>query len=221
MNRRWTGEAGVLLRLISISLLVIFFSYLVQAQKSRPPYQWDWRHAQRWPLKPNLKTANLDPKQRKAIFEVSRRAFVDDKDWTENEPESIWDDTIWSERVRLIDLDGDRVPEVLLWGAGPESSGDGNSTFRILKKSGATYKILYDGFAEALNIDHRGDPSHPTIVLYGHDSVSEGSIELYQIGKDGVFHLLAAYKVNWPDAQFRGREPVLTPTKDIGLHHDH
>ena len=186
--------------LYTASILFLLASALAQVKiDSREPYKWSWKLSRGWPAQPSLKTAQLSRTERDAIFKASFAAFVSDKNWSQYiSPGSEWRRAIWEARIKLIDLDGDGTPEVLLMGSGLESSGDGNSSFRILKKQGTHYKVILDTIAEQVTLDTRFDPKHPIVALYGHNSASDGTLELYRIGSDGHLHNLAKYLVTWP-----------------------
>ncbi|WP_158819706.1 hypothetical protein [Granulicella sp. S156] len=181
-------------------ILFLLASAAAQVQTGfHEPYKWNWKLSRGWPAHPTLRTAPLSRAERDAIFKASYDAFVSDKNWSERiSPGSEWHQAIWEARIKLMDLDGDGTPEVLLMGNGLESSGDGNSSFRILKKQGTRYKVILDGIAEQVTLDTRFDPKHPIVALYGHYSASDGDLELYRIGSDDHLHYLAKYLVTWP-----------------------
>lgn len=218
---RFVRAASIRIGRLTFLSLLVCLTFPASAQIG-DPYQWNWQSSQGWPLRPNLQTSHLPKAQRDAIFRASLNVFLSDKEWsTRISPESEWPKAIWEARIKLMDLDGDGIPEVLLMGGGLESSGDGNSSFRILKKLGNSYKVLYDGTAERVNFDTRRDAKHPIVVLYGHDSAYEGGLELYQIGADGTLHNLANYDVYWSSKAAFEPNPILTHTNRRGLHFDH
>jgi len=161
--------------------------------------------------------------ERDAVFKASFNAFVSDKNWSQIiSPKSEWRKAIWQARIKLVDLDGDGIAEVLLMGGGLESSGDGNSSFRILKKQGNRYKILFDGIAEHVNFDLRFDPKRPAVILYTHASASDGGLELYQIGPEGGLKNTANFFVTWPAGKSAFEAtPALERTDHRSMHFDH
>lgn len=205
-------------------ILFLLASASAQVQTDfHEPYKWNWKLSRGWPAHPTLRTAPLSRRERNAIFKASYDAFLDDKLWSENiSPGSERRRAIWEARIKLMDLDGDGTPEVLLMGNGLESSGDGNSSFRILKKQGTRYKVILDGIAEQITIDTRLDPKHPIVGLYGHNSASDGSLELYRIEPDGHLHNLAKYLVTWPLSKGAfAAPPTLERTDHRSPHFDH
>ncbi len=189
-------------------------------ERKEAPYPWQWQNTQQgWDNRRNLRTANLSSAERKAVYRVSLNAFRHEI-WSDNQPQEEWRGIIESTRVQLIDLDGDGVPEVLELGWVGQSSGDGNSAFRILRKDEDTYNILYSGVAERLNIDRRKNPTHPTVVAYLHHSASEGGLGLYRIDQDHRLRNFANYYVEWHDGTFASR-PTLTRTATRSLQSSH
>ena len=210
--------------LYTASILFLLASALAQVKTdSREPYKWSWKLSRGWPAQPSLKTAQLSRAERDAIFKASFAAFVSDKNWSQYiSPGPEWRRAIWEARIKLIDLDGDGTPEVLLMGSGLESSGDGNSSFRILKKQGTHYKVILDTIAEQVTVDTRFDPKHPIVTLYGHYSASDGDLELYRIGSDGHLHNTANYLVTWPVSKGAFEAPpTLERTDHRSPHFDH
>ena len=206
------------------SLLSLLTSAFAQVQtNSHQPYKWNWKLSRGWPAQPDLKTAPLPRTERDAIFQASFAAFLSDKNWSQYiSPVSERRRAIWEARIKLIDLDGDGTPEILLMGSGLESSGDGNSSFRILKKQGSGYKVILDTIAEQVTIDTRFDPKHPIVALYGHYSASDGALELYRIGSDDHLHYLAKYLVTWPPSKGAfAAPPTLERTNHRSPHFDH
>ena len=204
-------------------LAVLLTALCAGGALAQAPYAWEWRKCEFWPDKPNLRTARLAKKERKSIFAASFAAYAADAvarqygDSQDTEP-------VWEERIRLIDLDGDGAPEVVLMGeAGPEISGDGNNVVRLLRKEKTGgYEVLLDAVGNCVNVDRRDGSARPVLALYTHYSASNGHLDLFRFDADGALRIIGKYDVDWasPSSAFEGT-PTLTATAHRAGHRDH
>ena len=176
------------------------------AMASGVPYRWDWRSAQKpWSERANIRGLRVSVQDKQEIFAATLRRLREE-DWADGQSESELREAALETRVRLVDLDGDGIPEVVELGWVGQSSGDGNSAVRILKRTARGYRVLCSGSAERVNVDLR-DKARPLVVAYAHDSASEGNLTVWRVA-GGVASKAGEYEVRWTADTFQ-TAPVL------------
>ena len=181
-------------------------------------FRWNWKSRQELSIEQSLRKAKL-PFQRKkliasAIMEQIRPRMADLEIQSEQELEKIAFDT----RVRMIDLDGDGVPEVVAQGQGMAVCGaTGNCPFWVFRRVKAGYALILAGVAQTFTIQ----PSRTRfrdIVLSRHSSASSGEISQYQYRK-GIYEDVGCYDYDWtpwePDGIRELKEPHITSCSDV------
>ena len=117
-----------------------------------------------------------------------------------------------STRVKLIDVTGDGVPDVIAEGGAAEiCSPTGNCPWWVLTKQGSLYSPILESFGNGLSTNCRPSKGQCDIVVFMHGSATELSIKLYRLA-NRRYRRMAAYDAVWPqDEDGRtARTPAVT-----------
>jgi hypothetical protein len=164
-----------------------------------------------------LREAKVTWTERAAIVKAltnQPKAEVRDTDSEEKLEESALDT-----RVKLVDLDGDGIPEIIAQGAGvPECSPTGNCPFWILRKSHDAYRVLFQrGAIQTFEIQRTRSNGFSEIVVEMHGSATERGLKLLRYS-EGRYHETGCYEANWSvlegDVVRDLKEPRLTPCNE-------
>ena len=120
-----------------------------------------------------------------------------------------------AERVKLIDLSGDGLPEVIDQAIGEESgcSPTGNCPFSVLEKNSMSYRTILGATGQVFDIEDTRSNSFQEIVIGMHGSARESELKVYQF-RDGAYHRVGCYEANWSvlvNGEYQDvKEPVIT-----------
>jgi hypothetical protein len=127
-----------------------------------------------------------------------------------------WWTTAENTRIRLVDLNGDGVSEVIAQGSGDLScSPTGNCDFWVFSRVGETYKLILEREAiQTFTVQPTLTNGFHDLVLGMHGSATEQELFVYRfIG--GRYQRSACYNANWQrlagDKLQHLKEPALTP----------
>ena len=175
-------------------------------------FQWNWRDWQELTGEQSLRKAKLTDQRRKAIASAIadeiRPMMADLEIQSETELQKAALDT----RVKMIDLNGDGVPEVVAQGM-VNCGATGNCPFWVLRKMKRGYELILEGEAQTFTIQNSSSNGFRNIVLSRHGSASSGDLTLYQF-KEGVYRDVSCY--NYESAVLEGdkvrelKEPRIT-----------
>lgn len=158
-------------------------------------FQWNWRAGQELKADQSLRNAKLTAERRKAIASAIadqiRPMMADLEIDSETELQKAALDT----RVKMIDLDGDGVPEVVAQGM-VNCGATGNCPFWVLRKAKLGYKLLLAGEAQTFTAQMSSNKGFRDIVLSRHGSYSSGDLAHYRY-HEGAYQEVGCYDYHW------------------------
>ena len=118
-------------------------------------------------------------------------------------------------RIKLMDLNGDGVAEVVAQGMAV-CSATGNCPFWVLRRVNHSYEPILEGEAQTFTIQNSTSNGFHDIVLSTHGSASSGGLTRYQY-KDGSYHDVDCYSYEWTVLENEKvidlKEPRITPCR--------
>jgi len=178
-------------------------------------FHWNWRDWQELNAEQSLRKAKLMEQRREAIANAIadeiRPMMADLEIQSETELQKAALDT----RVKMIDLNGNGVSEVVAQGM-VGCGATGNCPFWILRKTKHGYELILEGEAQTFTIQNSSSNGFRDIVLSRHGSASSGDLTLYQFRED-VYRDVGCYYYEW-NALEGGKagelkEPRITPCR--------
>jgi hypothetical protein len=125
-------------------------------------------------------------------------------------------DAVKETRVKLIDLNGDGIPEVIAQASDNEScSPTGNCTIWVFARSGQGYRLILERNAiQTFAIRPTRTNGFKDLVLRQHGSAFESDLFIYRFA-NGKYHKNACYDANWVsmdgDERHELKDPIITP----------
>jgi hypothetical protein len=161
-------------------------------------------------------TKALTPDERKAIIEAITAQYKFGRGvWNVNSEKELQDD-IANTLIKLIDLNGDGIPEVIAQASDDVScSPTGNCTIWVFMRSGNGYKlILKKGAIQTFTITSKRTNGFNDLVLGQHGSAVEQALYVYRF-VDGKYRQGQCYSVRFTrlvgDEEQELDEPDITP----------
>jgi hypothetical protein len=160
-------------------------------------FHWNWQNSKELSWRDSLQTAKIAPSQKKALAAAiaeQLRTYVDG--FVIKSESELWKKAL-DTRVRLVDLDGDGIPEVIaqdLVGC----RANGNCTFWIFRKTSQGYQVLLDDEAQTFTVQHSISNGFHDIVLGTHYDSLMGQLHLF-VFQDGSYVPAACYGYKWGD----------------------
>lgn len=155
------------------SLLILLLVAISAAQKM-PKFQWSQGELEQ----PELSLAahkGFTKPNRDAILHVLFNKF--DKNSTPPNSEQRAEQV----HVKLVDLNGDKFPEVIVELVGDYCSPTGNCPWVVLQKTGQSYKVILEkGAVQSFMLQKTLSSSYRDVVLGMHGSASEQGLFVYQ-----------------------------------------
>jgi hypothetical protein len=174
-------------------------------------FQWDWKDSQELKADQSLRNAKLTEQQRDAIAEQLRPLVADLG--VEFESESELRKAAQDTRIKMIDLNGDGVPEVVAQGM-IGCGATGNCPFWVLRKAKQGYELILEGEAQTFTIQKPSSSGFRDIVLSRHGTSSSGDLSHYQF-HEGAYLAVACYGYDWTVLEGEKvrelKEPRITP----------
>jgi hypothetical protein len=176
-------------------------------------FQWNWRNGEELKADQSLRNAKLADKRSKAIASAIadqiRPMMADLEIESETELQKATLDT----RIRMIDLNGDGVPEVVAQGM-VGCGATGNCPFWAFRNTKLGYVLLLDGEAQTFTIQTSRTNGFRDIVLSRHGSYSSGDLAHYQY-HEGTYQQVGCYNYDWTVLEGENvrelKEPRITP----------
>lgn len=171
-------------------------------EKPAPPpakFHWNWQNSKELSWRDSLQTAKISPSQKKAVAAAiaeQLRPYLDGF-VIKSEPE-LWKKALET-RVRLVDLNGDGIPEVIADDV-VGCSAVGNCTFWIFRKTGSKYQLILESEAQTFTVQHSSSNGFQDIVLGTHDDAFSGQLYLF-VYQDGSYVPAACYGYKWGDVK--------------------
>ena len=125
-------------------------------------------------------------------------------------------DAVKETRVKLIDLNGDGIPEVIAQASGNEfCSPTGNCEIWVFMRSGRRYRLILQGNSiQTYRICATRSGGLNDLVLGRHGSASESDLFVYRFA-NGTYHKSACYDANWVsmvgDERHELKRAIITP----------
>ncbi|MFZ0641251.1 MAG: hypothetical protein WA020_05455 [Candidatus Acidiferrales bacterium] len=179
-------------------------------------FHWDWRSAQELSAAQSLGKLKVSNSGRAAIAKAIEAQTRPDMSALEIKSEADLLKAALDTRIKMIDLNGDGVPEVIAQGMGVADCGAvGNCSFWVFQKTRAGYKLLLDGGGQTFTIQKRSTGGFKEIVVAHHDSAGESGLTVYRYIA-GAYQSVACYDANfwsWDGGTYHElKEPQVTPT---------
>jgi hypothetical protein len=179
-------------------------------------FPWDSQKSEELNRASSLRAAIIPEADRTAIAKaVAIRLGPDMADMesaTGKKPEDIILDT----RIKMVDLNGDGIPEVIAQIAGDYiCSPTGNCPFLIFQKTEGGYKrILHKEFVQTFTIQPNRTNGYNDIITGQHGGAADSGLTLFRYSK-GVYHKAGCEDASWRsadgDTDNELKEPRLTP----------
>jgi hypothetical protein len=161
-------------------------------------------------------TKALTPEERKALIEAISVLLRPGRKIESAASEKKLLNDVNATRVKLIDLNGDGIPEVIAQAFDDEScSPTGNCTFWVFMRSDNRYKLILEKEAvQTFTIRPKRTNSFNDLVLGQHGSASERDLIVYRF-VDGKYRRGPCYNVNFErlvgDEVQELENPIITP----------
>lgn len=154
-------------------------------------------------------------------MQLMRPFFVEERDALKRNPAEIVNDT----RLRLIDLNGDGIPEVIASPSGADGEcGAANCVLWVLQKSPSGYRTILDtsngrgtGGVQSFTLMESKTSGFRDLILAAHDSARDSTLYIYRFGK-GRYLARECYEASWPWDMPDNADvpPTITPCKRAG-----
>jgi hypothetical protein len=176
------------------------------------PFTWNWRKVER--PSETLVQARLSESERaalKAALSTELGPPLPNLSAEEQDPDV---------RIKLLDLNGDHVPEVIAQITGRFwCRATGNCPFRVFRKSGKTYESMlakgefyeYQGFT----VMQQRSGGYLDLVFNQHESATRQAVLVYKF-RDGKYRALDCYEADWEvigDEAATAKEPRIMPCR--------
>lgn len=181
-----------------------------------PDFHWNWRDWQELSAEQSLQKAKLTSQQKKAIATAIAGEIRPMMSDLEIQSESDLQKAALGTRVKLIDLNGDGVPEVVAQGM-VNCGATGNCPFWVLRKAKSGYELILEGEAQTFTVQKSVLNEFRDIVLATHGSYDSGDLAHYAY-RNGSYHEAGWYNYDWTvlegDKVRKLKEPRLTPCRE-------
>lgn len=125
-------------------------------------------------------------------------------------------ETAAATRVKLVDLNGDGIPEIIAQGIAKVCSPTGNCPVWVFQRVASGYKVILErGAVQSFTVQPTRSNGYFDIVLGMHGSATEQALYLYRFGQRR-YRKTACYDANWSYLDENGKvhelkEPRITP----------
>jgi hypothetical protein len=154
------------------------------------------------PMSPMLADVPLSAAERQQITEVLRTDVVANREYTAGLNAAELNDEVIAQRARLVDLNGDGQPELLLQSNGTVECVDddsGNCTTRVLSRQNGVWHVVLREQAEAVAVD-AAPGREPVLILYRVSSPTRGNVSVYEVNAHAMrASRISGFNVSWPD----------------------
>lgn len=172
-------------------------------------FRWNWREAETADSTVAI-VPGITAQERASLRNALAKQFEGDPQAEKQAGET---------RIKLVDLNGDGVSEVIAQAVGNVNcSPTGNCLFRAFQKTAFGYKaILEKGAVQSFTIQSTRTNGYLDLVLGMHGSATEQTLYLYQF-RQGKYQRTACYEANWEyldknDEIHELKEPRITPCR--------
>jgi hypothetical protein len=209
--------------IVAVTLLIATGA-LASGQQSTPvsnphkaSFDWLFEGTQWLDEKDQIKvTKALTPEERKALIEAISVLLRPGRKIGSAASEKKLLNDVKNTNVKLVDLNGDGIPEVIAQGSGEEyCSPTGNCDFWVFMRSGNGYKlILNKGAVQTFAISSKRTNGFNDLVLGRHGSAFEKDLFIYRFA-DRKYRLGPCYSASWEslvgDEWQELKNPIISP----------
>jgi hypothetical protein len=156
--------------------------------KETHAFRWNWHETQQ--AESTLATnKQISAQEQASLLNALAKQFQRDPDAKKRAAEA---------RIKLVDLNGDGVPEVIVQAVGDlVCSPTGNCPFFVFQKTASGYKsILQRRAVQSFTIQPTRTGGYLDLVLGMHGSATEQDLHVYQF-RQGKYRLTACCDANW------------------------
>ena len=176
-------------------------------------FHWEWRNWQELSASQSLEQAKVSEREMQIIAEaVEEQLLPEASDLGINSEQDLVKAALKT-RVKLIDLNGDGVPELVAQGIA-DCSPTGNCSFWVFRKNGQSYGLILDGFGQTFTIQKTRTDGFNDIVVAGHSSAFDQELTDYRY-QGGAYKEHGCYYATWRILQggkeLELKEPRVTP----------
>ena len=161
-------------------------------------------------------TKAFTPEERKAIIEAISVQLRPGRKLGSPASEKKLLNDVENTNVKLVDLNGDGIPEVIAQGSGQEyCSPTGNCDFWVFMRSGNGYNLILEREAvQTFAISSKRTNGFNNLVLGQHGSAFKRDLFVYRFA-EGKYRLGPCYTANWErlagDEWQQVKNPIITP----------
>ena len=188
---------------------------------ANPDFRWNWKDWQELWADQSLQKAKLAGQQKNSIASAIADEIRPMKSDLEIQSELELQKAALDTRIKMIDLNGDGVPEVVAQGM-VNCGATGNCPFWVFRKARSGYELLLEGEAQTFTILTSRSNEFPDIVLARHGSYDSGDLTHY-VYRKGSYYLVGRYDYYWPvlegDKVRELKEPRITPCSERNNEH--
>ncbi len=196
-------------------LLLLVFDMAAASQQPPPtpptliPFRWDYRKAEQVDYQHTIASAiDISLDDRAALINVVAAQLADLEIPIGRNVRAVAADM----PIKVIDLNGDGVPEIIAQSAGPHSgcSPTGNCPFLVFQRQKDSYSVLLKSEAQMFRVQPDRTNGFHDIVLSVHESAFESEVTNYKF--DGAsYKASGCYDFLWGDADHEFQQPHITP----------
>ena len=116
----------------------------------------------------------------------------------------------WATAVRITDLTGDGIPEVITQGPSTDCRPTGNCPFRVFAKTLTGYAPILRCIAQTFSLEGRAGSKSLDIVVGMHGSATERTFWVYRLS-GGTYREIDCWDAVWPEKEdgTTAKEPVM------------
>jgi hypothetical protein len=194
-----------------LGVVLFQITAIASAQATAEKLDWKWRPAQN--LNSTIEEAPLAAEDRTTIVAAIINVLKRGDGATSTLPDDQLRQLASSTRVKLMDVTGDGVPEVIAQGGYRDwllCSPTGNCPFWVFMKTGSRYSPILESFGSRFVAECRRSTVPCDIAVVMHGSATESEVRLYRLSKD-EYRVIAVYDAVWPqdDNGRTARKPTI------------
>jgi hypothetical protein len=181
------------------------------------PFHWNSNDSQELGGEDRIsQLKSLNSVERERILDAIIQELKPNKGEVDIHTEHEWSVIAAETRIKLVDLNGDGIPEVIAQASDNElCSPTGNCSFWVFMRSGSRYELILDTDArQTFTIQKSRTNGFLDLVLGMHGSATEEGLSIYRF-VNGRYQTSDCYNANWRrlvgDEWQDLKKPVITP----------
>jgi hypothetical protein len=211
----WRANSNTVRLMGRILLIVGAASLAITALAEAPSgFRWNSHDSQELSARQSLRNSALSKQDKDAISAAIEDQLTEVMPDPEVESESRLRKAALDTRIKMIDLNGDGVPEVVAQGMA-DCSPTGNCSVWILQRKPDGYKVLLAAFGQTFTIQQTSTNGYRNVVVSMHGSATQSGLTEYRY-RGGRYREAGCYSAEWTvrdnDGTIRElKEPRITP----------